>query len=157
MKSVLYLVKNNIRFKTGAFRSVIILMAIIVFSYSCSVSNSKNLNRSLNQSLDHYNVGDLVMTFKGSEIPTKVIDGLDENENVSSYRTDDTFHIRIYDRQSETAVQSHCKESSCDKLTVWQTEGDIRNAKDGGAPAVFAAMILLKTREDLWTSGRAKN
>ena len=95
MKSVLYLVKNNIRFKTGAFRSVIILMAIIVFSYSCSVSNSKNLNRSLNQSLDHYNVGDLVMTFKGSEIPARVTDGLDENENVSSYRTDDMLFVAM--------------------------------------------------------------
>ena len=95
MKSVLYLVKNNIRFKTGAFRSVIILMAIIVFSYSCSVSNSKNLNRSLKQSLDHYNVGDLVMTFKGSEIPARVTDGLDENENVSSYRTDDMLFVAM--------------------------------------------------------------
>ena len=95
MKSVLYLVKNNIRFKTGAFRSVIILMAIIVFSYSCSVSNSKNLNTALSQSLDHYGVGDLVMTYKGSEIPTKVIDGLAANENVSSCRSDDMLFVAM--------------------------------------------------------------
>lgn len=95
MRSVLSLVKNNIRYKTGAFKSVIILMAIIVFSYSCSVSNSKNLDEYLNKSLDHYSVGDLVMTFKGSEIPQRVIDGLSSNENVSSYRADDMLYVAM--------------------------------------------------------------
>ena len=95
MKSVLYLVKNNIKFKTGTFKSVIILMAIIVFSYSCSVSNSKNLNDSLNESLDHYNVGDIVMTYKGSEIPDKVRKGLDSNTNVKSFRTDDMLYVKM--------------------------------------------------------------
>ena len=95
MKSVLYLVKNNIRFKTGAFKSVMILMAIIVFSYSCSVSNSKNLDDSLNKSLDHYNAGDIVMTYKGSEIPDKVKNGLVANRNVRSFRTDDMLFVAM--------------------------------------------------------------
>ena len=95
MKSVLYLVKNNIKFKTGAFKSVMILMAIIVFSYSCSVSNSKNLDDSLNRSLDHYNAGDIVMTYKGSEIPDKVKNGLDANRNVRSFRTDDMLFVAM--------------------------------------------------------------
>ncbi|MBQ8121258.1 MAG: hypothetical protein IJ172_10870, partial [Ruminococcus sp.] len=95
MKSTLYLVKNNIKFKTGAFKSIIILVAIIVFSYSGSVSNSKNLRDSLNASLDHYKTGDIVMTYKGSDIPDKVKQGLSENKNVKSYRADDMLFVAM--------------------------------------------------------------
>ena len=86
MKSVLYLVKNNIKFKTGAFKGIIALMAIIVFSYSGSVSNSKNLYESLNDSLDHYNVGDIIMTFEEQKLTDKVKAGLDNNEHIKSFR-----------------------------------------------------------------------
>ena len=86
MKSVLYLVKNNIKFKTGAFKGIIALMAIIVFSYSGSVSNSKNLYASLNDSLDHYNVGDIIMTFEEQKLTDKVKAGLDNNEHIKSFR-----------------------------------------------------------------------
>ena len=86
MKSVLYLVKNNIKFKTGAFKGIIALMAIIVFSYSGSVSNSKNLYSSLNDSLDHYNAGDIIMTFDEDKLTDKIENGLDKNEHVKSYR-----------------------------------------------------------------------
>ena len=95
MRSVLYLVKNNIKFKTGAFKSVIILVAIIVFAYSGSVSNSRNLNNSLVDSLDHYKVGDIVMTYKGNDIPQRVKDGLENNKNVKSYRADDMLFVAM--------------------------------------------------------------
>ncbi len=86
MKSVLYLVKNNIKFKTGAFKGIIALMAIIVFSYSGSVSNSKNLYESLNDTLDHNNVGDIIMTFEEQKLTDKVKAGLDNNEHIKSFR-----------------------------------------------------------------------
>lgn len=95
MRSVLNLVKNNIKHKTGAFKSVIVLIAIIVFSYTCSVSNSKNLDESLNASLDHYNVGDIIMTFKGDSVPERIANGLSANSNVKSYRTDDMLYVAM--------------------------------------------------------------
>lgn len=95
MKSVLYLVKNNIKFKTGAFKGIIALMAIIVFSYSGSVSNSKNLYQSLDESLDHYNVGDILMTFDEGKFDEKIKTGLDKNEHVKSYREQPLLYIQM--------------------------------------------------------------
>ena len=95
MKSVLYLVKNNIKFKTGAFKGIIALMAIIVFSYSGSVSNSKNLYQSLDESLDHYNVGDILMTFDEGKFDEKIKTGLDKNEHVKSYREQPLLFIQM--------------------------------------------------------------
>ncbi len=125
MKSVLYLIKNNIRFKTGAFKSVIILMAIIVFSYSCSVSNSKNLDDSLNASLDHYSIGDIIMTFKGSSVPERVTKGLGDNSNVKSFRTDDmlTAAMDCYTNDKEHEIESRLKKQT-DKLKVFNDDFD---------------------------------
>lgn len=95
MKPVLYLLKNNIKYKTGAFKSVIVLMAIIVFSFSCSVSNSKNLNESLTSSLEHYNAGDLIMTFKGKQVPERVLQGLEKNDKVDKFRTDNMLFVAM--------------------------------------------------------------
>lgn len=93
MRSVLYLVKNNIKHKTGAFKGIIVLMAIIVFSFSGSVSNSKNLDRALNDSLDHYRIGDIVMTYADGSFTDKIKQGLDANEHVSSWRSEPLLYV----------------------------------------------------------------
>ncbi len=125
MKSVFYLVKNNIKHKTGAFKGIIVLMAIIVFAYSGSVSNSKNLNDSLNDSLDHYNIGDIVMTFKGDSVPDKVAKGLDTNENVRSFRTDDMLYVAMdcYANGKEQEIDTRLKKQK-KELKVFNDDFD---------------------------------
>lgn len=93
MRSVMYLVKNNIKHKTGAFKGIIVLMSIIVFSFSGSISNSKNLNNNLNDSLDHYNIGDIVMTYEYDKLTDTVTNGLDANENVNSWRVEPMLYV----------------------------------------------------------------
>ncbi|MBR6044155.1 MAG: FtsX-like permease family protein [Ruminococcus sp.] len=95
MRSVMFLVRNNIRHKTGAFKGIIILMTIIVFAYSGSVSNSKNLDRALNASLDHYKVGDIVMTYAEGKLSDRIKDGLDSSEHVSSWRADPLLFVAM--------------------------------------------------------------
>lgn len=95
MRSVMYLVKNNIKHKTGAFKGIIVLMAIIVFSFSGSVSNSKNLSVYLNDSLDHYNIGDIVMTYEYDKLTDTVTDGLDANANVNSWRVEPLLYVNM--------------------------------------------------------------
>ncbi|MBR6102198.1 MAG: FtsX-like permease family protein [Ruminococcus sp.] len=93
MRSVMFLVRNNIKHKTGAFKGIIALMAIIVFSFSGSVSNSKNLDRALNASLDHYKVGDIVMTYAEGKLTDNIKNGLDTNGHVSSWRTEQMLYV----------------------------------------------------------------
>ncbi|MBR6872796.1 MAG: FtsX-like permease family protein [Ruminococcus sp.] len=93
MRSVLHILKNNIRRKTGAFKGIIALMAIIVFSFSASVSNSKNLHRALNDSLDHYGIGDIVMTYAEGRFTDEVKHGLDSDSHVSSWRSEPLLYV----------------------------------------------------------------
>ena len=95
VKSVLYLVKNNVRHKNGAFISIILLMAMIVFSFSCSVSNSKNLDEALNDSLDHYQVGDLVMTFKEADLTEDITQEIESNSHVKSWRSEPLLFVAM--------------------------------------------------------------
>ena len=52
MKAILTLLKENIRYKKGAFRSIIALMAIITLSFSVTLSDNDNISRELNSALE---------------------------------------------------------------------------------------------------------
>ncbi len=150
MRSVLHLLKNNIKHKAGAFKGIIALMAIIVFSYSGSVSNSKNLDRALNESLDHYGVGDIVMTYKEGKLSDKIKDGLEANEHVTSWRVDPMLYVGMdYYLNGKSKEQDTRLVKEKDEIKLFNDDetGFVDKAPKLGAGEVYVSYSLSKVEK----------
>ena len=58
------LIKANIRYKKGSFKSIIILMFIISLSITTIVSLKKNFPDSISSAYDRYDVGDVTLNVR---------------------------------------------------------------------------------------------
>ena len=85
---ILTILKANIRYKKGAFSSVIILMFIITAAITAIISSNDLTYSSLNQALEDIGTGDLIVWID-SGLAENVYDGLESNKNVESFHVDD--------------------------------------------------------------------
>lgn len=147
MRSVIYLVKNNIKHKTGAFKGIIALMAIIVFSFSGSVSNSKNLHEALSNSFDNYRVGDIIMSYSEGKLDDTVKNGLDANSHVKSWRADPMLFVKneyylngkVQDKETRLV-----KEKDEIKLFNEEETGFVENTPKLGKGEIYVSFSLSK-------------
>lgn len=93
MKSILTLLKANIKHKKGAFKSIAALMTIITLSFACTVSNNDNLDKELTASFENTDVGDLLITLGEDDLTDTITDVLDNNSNVSRWRKDELVQV----------------------------------------------------------------
>ncbi|MBQ5312001.1 MAG: hypothetical protein ILP19_08195, partial [Oscillospiraceae bacterium] len=83
MRSVLKLVSANIRHKKGAFKGIVFLMMLIVFSFTGTVSNKDDLDISINESFDKINCGDLVIRIYSDLVSGKINDTINNHPGIS--------------------------------------------------------------------------
>lgn len=87
---ILTILKANIRHKKGAFKSVIILMFIITAALTAIISSNDLIYSSLDHALHEVGTGDLI-AWIDSDLEEKVCNGLKNNENVQSFRVEDSL------------------------------------------------------------------
>lgn len=95
MKAILTLLKENIRYKKGAFRSIIALMAIITLSFSVTLSDNDNISRELNSALEKADTADFVSIISEKRLDEKIISALEADENVERSRIDDGLNLNV--------------------------------------------------------------
>lgn len=88
MRSIWKLFRANLRHKKGAFAGIVILMAIVTFSYACTVSNNRNLKKAVLDDIAHRDIGDYVFVLSGNEISDTLKQKLDEHPAVIRYETE---------------------------------------------------------------------
>lgn len=93
MKSILSLLKANIKHKKGAFKSIAALMAIITVSFSCTVSNNDNTLREIEASFANSDVGDLLITLDEAAFTDDIAKALDNSADVSRWRKDELIQV----------------------------------------------------------------
>ena len=66
MRSIFKLLAANLRYKKGAFVGIVVLMTIVTLSYAITVSNNRNLERTVDSSFAEQEIGDLVFMLQES-------------------------------------------------------------------------------------------
>lgn len=85
MKSIIRLTLANIKRGKGAFSGIILLMALITFTFSGTVSNDDQLRSALSSSLDEAGVGELTVFIYDDLLTEDMLDSLGKNGNVKSF------------------------------------------------------------------------
>lgn len=105
MRSILKLFKANLRHKKGAFFGIVILMMIVTFCYSGTVSNNDNLERAILDDFRHRKVGD-IMAMLWENAPSDTL----KNKMDSDARVKDYFLETVL--SMDKPVKAEGKESS---------------------------------------------
>lgn len=108
MKAILTLLKENIRYKKGSFRSIIALMAIITLSFSVTLSNNDNIARSLDSAFEKADAADFVSFISADKQSEKIINTLKADENVARYKLNDIMSENIYPRIDGEEISVFC-------------------------------------------------
>jgi ABC-type lipoprotein release transport system permease subunit len=85
MKSIIRLTLANIKRGKGAFSGIILLMALITFTFSGTVSNDDQLRSALSSSLDEADVGELTVFIYDDLLTEDMLDSLGKNGKVKSF------------------------------------------------------------------------
>ena len=133
MRSILKLFRANLRHKKGAFFGIVILMMIVTFCYSGTVSNNNNLERAVLQDFSHRKIGDIILTLY-DEIPDALTEKLDADSRVTAHFPE--TGLRLWKK-----VQADGKESDAlSELFCYDSSYQVYNdditgfAPDGTAP-----------------------
>ncbi len=94
MRSILKLTFANIRQGRGAFKSIFVLMLLVIFAFSPTISNDDNVKRQMEESFEHAEVGDLLITIDESCYTPELEEVLNNNEHVTSWRADSLIRIQ---------------------------------------------------------------
>ena len=86
MKAIFKLALTNIRHGKGAFKGIIILMAILTFSFTGTVSNDDNLERALDNNIERADIGDLTVHIYDDVLSDEMLECLEKSDNVERYR-----------------------------------------------------------------------
>ena len=121
MRSIRKLFLANLRNKKGAFAGIVILMAILTFSYACTVSNNRNLKKAVLDDLAHRDIGDYIFMLKDDEPSPELRQKLDAHPAVLRCETERSVRM-------DQAVLADGKESMrLDSLFCYSSRYQILN------------------------------
>ncbi len=86
---ILKLLKANIKHKKGAFKGIIILMAVIVLSFTGTVSNNDNIDRTLTEAYEWANTKDMSAYMEAEKCDDELLDTILEDPDVEDVMTTD--------------------------------------------------------------------
>ncbi|MGN0633391.1 MAG: ABC transporter permease [Oscillospiraceae bacterium] len=86
---ILRLVKANIKHKRGAFKGIAALMAIIVLSFTGTISNNDNIDRTLSEANVWSGIPDMTAFMPLSEADDKTLAAVTEDPGVAGMKTVD--------------------------------------------------------------------
>ena len=87
MRSILKLTFANIRHGKGAFKSIILLMMLLTFSFSGTVSNDDRLREARTERFEQEGVPDLLVSIYDDLLTEEMLEDVRTNPHVSSLRT----------------------------------------------------------------------
>ena len=87
MRSILKLTFANIRHGKGAFKSIILLMMLLTFSFSGTVSNDDRLREARTERFEQEGVPDLLVSIYDDLLTDEMLEDVRTNPHVSSLRT----------------------------------------------------------------------
>ena len=85
---ILKLLKANIKHKKGSFKSIAVLMAIIVFSFTGTVSNNDNLDKALTEAHQYVNTPDITAFIVERKADRSILDSISENPDITEVKVD---------------------------------------------------------------------
>lgn len=132
MKSIFTLLKANIRYKKGAFTSIALLMMIITFSFSGTVSNNDNLERAFSDSLENYEIGDLIVTVHSSDAD-ELIEKSERSIHVKKAHEEQRIAVNT-DIESEGKTLSAIFRIACFDSRVRVFDEDIKGYRENVIP-----------------------
>ena len=86
---IIKLIKANIKHKKGAFKSIAALMAIIVVSFTVTVSNNDNIDKALNNAHSALATPDVTAFLIEAKTDRSIIDSIKENPDVTGVSATD--------------------------------------------------------------------
>lgn len=86
---IIKLIKANIKHKKGAFKSIAALMAIIVVSFTVTVSNNDNIDKALNNAHSTLATPDVTAFLIEAKTDRSIIDSIKENPDVTGVSATD--------------------------------------------------------------------
>ena len=101
---ILKLLRANIKHKKGAFKSVIALMAIIVLSFTGTVSNNDNIDRTIDEAYKWSDSPDMTIFMDEKYADDKTLEAIKNNPDVS---INDIYSVYYYDTINNTATQGN--------------------------------------------------
>lgn len=82
---ILKLLKANIKHKKGAFKGIVILMAVIVVSFAATVSNNDNIDRTLTEAYEWANTKDMSAYIQVEKCDDEIIGAVNESPDITDY------------------------------------------------------------------------
>lgn len=155
MKSIFTLLKANLRHKNGSFISIIALMAIITFSFSGTVSNNDNLKKAFSDSMDNYEIGDLIVTLNYDDAE-EFCERAKENPHVKSAHVEERIAVNAGLNIEGKQYDSHLRIAKYDsRLRVFND--DITGFEKDAEPAdgeiyvsyTFSQMMKIKKGDEI--------
>ncbi len=107
MKSILKLMQAHIRRGKDAFLGILLLMSLITFSFSGTVSNDDVLRNELEKNFAEENVGDLVVMMYDDNLTEDMLSSLDSNTKVAGYSVKKLMYLKslpVVDGHEEEVV-----------------------------------------------------
>ena len=107
MKSILKLMRAHIRYGKDAFFGILLLMSLITFSFSGTVSNDDVLRNELEKNFAEENVGDLVIMMYDDNLTEDMLSSLDSNTKVAGYSVKNLMYLKslpVVDGHEEEVV-----------------------------------------------------
>ena len=93
MKSILKLMWANIRHGKGAFKGIALLMMIITFSFSGTVSNNDRLAEARAEKFDEASVADLILYIYDDDLSDEMLKDVEEHKDVQSVRCEEMINF----------------------------------------------------------------
>lgn len=90
MRSILKLTAANIKHGRGAFKGIILLMMIITFSFSGTVSNDDRLEEARAEKYEQVKAADLMVTIHNELLTDDMINAVKNNSHVKDYKIKET-------------------------------------------------------------------
>ena len=112
MRSIWKLFLANLRHKKGAFAGIVILMAIVTFSYACTVSNNRNLRKAVTDDITHRNIGDFIFILSAEDPSEKLRNALDTHADVTDWKLERMLQPDepvLADGKSSGMVEALCR------------------------------------------------
>lgn len=94
MRSVLKIMWANIRYKKGAFKGIIALMAILTMSFAISLSNADNSHRATRESMKRADIGNIMVSIMSDKATDEIYSALDNCGDITSYRVEKRMIFR---------------------------------------------------------------
>ena len=150
MKSIFRLIRAHIRHGKDAFFGIILLMSLITFSFSGTVSNDDVLRAEIEKNFAEENVGDLIVMIYEDDLSDDMLASLDKSSSVAGYSVKQSIFLRsrpVVDGAEEDVILSFTRRS--DDVCVFNDSFDGFRADNDLKPGEIFLPYKLKMNSSM--------